>query len=562
MKHESVFTLSRDFIAEFNRAGRELLNLSDIDKSVTVLKDLVFYNAHICKIEKYVSKLSLVVDAPPQQDSSVFNKMVALLFLRYYFNLLLKIEFYLCRTIEELYRTRAYWIIQKERPFSYALHKSPFKWFDGQKQLYEVEIHIQQINLRIAKMERRLGVFVRNRQSIDIYQTVEQLYAVIINGCKDILTWQGCDEEDEVECTAEVALNFLCKLSFDAQTMESFLKEDFAQHAIPRSIERNWLKYTGAALSIGTIAYLYFTKNERLHKLIENSPFNKPNDHLRESINTYFLLPCKRVLNAMFGYQLAEGEEHTKAIGNMVSFVKNNQHIIKEAKEKGLDKEKITFDAYTYKDVSDAGQKAIDVVFTIKDGTFSLSLGGIIWSLISRTPILPKEIPKQPDDLVLWSKEEVAKRFLPFAYASVNLVDATADIAKMMDLVLKVGTVMLVGSFAHKLFSLTRSVVSWGLSVDTVPLEQALLEMQQFLVETCLKMGESKEKLTDRVYGKLLFLQYKIKVAAGTVFSSADCKRFYNDIALLTADDRKFKQKDKLIDIVKKKYGLKYNKKD
>lgn len=92
-------------------------------------------------------------------------------------------------------------------------------------------------------------------------------------------------------------------------------------------------------------------------------------------------------------------------------------------------------------------------MFTIKDGTFSLSLGGIIWSLISRTPILPKEIPKQPDDLVLWSKEEVAKRFLPFAYASVNLVDATADIAKMMDLVLKVGTVMLVGSFAHKLLA-------------------------------------------------------------------------------------------------------------
>jgi hypothetical protein len=204
-------------------------------------------------------------------------------------------------TLQEINSRIAYWRYQKSHPWIYFLAKNPMKWVTGSSQKDEVEHHLDQLQSHQGELYVLLGQLAEHGNMYDHkYKSVFkadyiQAYAWV-DGLLDLLIRIKIPIKNVDEMSSFMVRIQLLKAKLErVRFFKNQLLSEMKDTQIPRHVERHWLKYGAAALTLG-----WGYQNIGL-KQIEQSL-----ESIKNNVTEYIIDPVRNIMKDVF--RGSEGE--------------------------------------------------------------------------------------------------------------------------------------------------------------------------------------------------------------------------------------------------------------
>jgi hypothetical protein len=238
---------------------------------VKLLKSILFCSAFIVvnngaaapslTLQQAVNEVQKVIKNIPQDSSKMqqYEKEQSDIMLRCTQLLYKNARKIILQTLREIEQRMAYWHYQKDHPWNYFISKNPMKWIRGQSQAEEIEHNSEQLQshqgelfVLLGQLAQQNNLFIAGYKN-NFLQDYNQGY-VWIDGMLRLLARIQTDKVENKTDSFFARATLLQKKLQHVHHFKTDLLADIDDTKMPNFVERNWLKYSAAAL-VGWYGY-------------------------------------------------------------------------------------------------------------------------------------------------------------------------------------------------------------------------------------------------------------------------------------------------------------------
>jgi hypothetical protein len=492
--------------------------------------------------------------------------------------LLLKISVQIAQVAREVFiellykldKYERYWKTQQNHPTHYFLHKSPIKWISGKSQEKEIQDNLEIIHTAQQHYYTKLGMVTSYLHTFDSKLSVQKQYKWVDALLKML---PGKSEQVNSISFESVAQNMQFKLGKILSHKNTIFKK-LASAKKPHHIVRHWMGYT--ALAAGAVmAAAYWKKNpEKVDALVGPKALSSYADSFKRSFSQYLVQPLKDMWKIVFdNTELKkpsfENEITTskKKIDESVAIAKELRDEVTANKEEFLNSFFETLEgALKGKEIT---QEEHDQMFNAaKQGNSGpllnywrkLKKEGTKWHLVNgrlaQVSLDVLGIAALLPAIILMSHAEdkladVSELIYEARVSIQYVVDLIHEFKKENQVTLKFTALIPMLIVSYGTYKGISKLYQWFVTKDFNAIRHALAQINSILIE-------SPSNMSDRDYGKLIYLLHKLQYKAMQNVSRSNNMRdeFFEDILKLESHDFSVDEKRAMIANMRAHYSF------
>lgn len=517
------------------KAKKDLFQLKIEHKAIDTLKFLVDeYEQYASPLflQEYVQEFGIVLKELKNEDlGKEYEQMVLVLLMENYRLNVSALQYKFAQAVSYINQAIVYWSAQQDNPIMYTFHKNPAKWFSEETFSHEIQRHINILENALQDYTVKLGRLVNHSSALLLLRAHELSYAHMSTLCQELYAICGdvIIEVDEKENVAwDSFFRAVYVLSIEQKNIVKNLLRPVKAHSIPTHFERYWLQY---AAGLGLCVFLLKQKNNpasSINRLIKKYNLVKHEKNFIKSCKKNFVLPFQQLGNILFGFPLDLSDSYPEKFEPLVqSYNKAHADSI-ELANRGHDKMPSNFDTQLVTHIPWIGLFKWNIPqATIKEQEFFLK------SNVNLSYFLY---------MVLRGKADILLSFLNMSHE--------------IDLILKIIAAMPAVALVYSGYKGVQRVGKFGPYANYKPLYNALVDLEQCVLEASLEKEAIDHNKSDYFQGKLFFLKYCAKKCAAPLFSQSTYKSFARDIQKITLSKNHADDHAKIIEVIMKKYGI------